>query len=168
MNLNSDKARWAVLVISGVLLTVLVYGQIADQVAEIEQNTPSIAVHWKPSGVVRGGVNRANPASENCVQLGGVLKIESDPNGAQYGVCIFPNGNQCEEWALSRGQCPKAGANVASLKSPAGRYCVIHGGTYTTIKPGDVRTEVGTCTPPGSSEVCDATAYWFGKCPIKQ
>jgi putative hemolysin len=165
MDFNSDKVRWGILIVAGVLLTVLVYGQIADQVAEIEQSTPSVQVRWHASGVVKGGPQISNPASVNCIKLGGILKIETDPSGGQYGVCNFPNGNVCEEWALLRGQCPPAGVSVKEMISPQGIFCVIHGGVYKVIKPGDVRTEVGTCTPPGSTESCDATAFRFAMCP---
>lgn len=167
MNLNSDKVRWGILVVAGVLLTVLVYGQIADQVAEIEQSTPSVAVRWHPSGVIKGGAAMANPASENCVKVGGMFSVETDPNGGQYGVCTFSNGNQCEEWALLRGECPSGGVSVQAFSSPQGRYCAIRGGSYKVTKAGDVRTEVGSCTPFGSTEACDGAAYWFGKCPVK-
>jgi uncharacterized protein len=49
--------------------------------------------------------NMANPASVNCVNLGGELKIKKDREGGEYGQCLFPNGKICEEWALYRGEC---------------------------------------------------------------
>jgi len=48
----------------------------------------------------------ANPASENCVAQGGALLIETRGDGGQYGVCLFEDNRQCEEWALYRGDCP--------------------------------------------------------------
>ncbi|WP_084593153.1 putative hemolysin [Caballeronia concitans] len=47
---------------------------------------------------------RANPASVNCVRQGGTLQIVDTGDG-QIGVCIFPSGQSCEEWALLRGEC---------------------------------------------------------------
>jgi len=47
----------------------------------------------------------ANPASENCVQKGGTLEIRTNKSG-EYGVCLFEDNRQCEEWALMRGDCP--------------------------------------------------------------
>ena len=44
----------------------------------------------------------ANPASVKCVQQGGRLEIRHDAKGGEYGVCIFADGRQCEEWALFR------------------------------------------------------------------
>ncbi|AEI76279.1 hemolysin [Cupriavidus necator N-1] len=49
-------------------------------------------------------VGKPNPASINCTQRGGKLQIVSTPAG-QSGICTFPSGKQCEEWALMRGQC---------------------------------------------------------------
>lgn len=49
-------------------------------------------------------VGLANPASVNCEEQGGLLQIRSNQDG-EYGVCIFPDGSQCEEWAFFRGEC---------------------------------------------------------------
>jgi putative hemolysin len=46
-----------------------------------------------------------NPASVNCAKKGGKLQIRRDTKGNEYGVCIFPDGRECEEWAFFRGQC---------------------------------------------------------------
>jgi putative hemolysin len=46
-----------------------------------------------------------NPASKYCVDQGYRLEIRSDEAGNQYGVCIFPDGSECEEWAFFRGEC---------------------------------------------------------------
>jgi putative hemolysin len=42
-----------------------------------------------------------NPASANCVKLGGKLEIREDINGS-YGICLFAGGRACEEWPLYR------------------------------------------------------------------
>ena len=47
----------------------------------------------------------ANQASKNCIDKGGRLEIRTNADGSQYGVCIFPNGHECEEWAFFRGEC---------------------------------------------------------------
>lgn len=46
----------------------------------------------------------ANPASSYCLDEGNRLEIRSDSNG-QYGVCISPDGKECEEWAYYRKEC---------------------------------------------------------------
>lgn len=49
-------------------------------------------------------VGIANPASVNCVKLGGKLTIK-EGTGGQYGECALPSGKICEERALYRGEC---------------------------------------------------------------
>lgn len=47
-------------------------------------------------------VGMANPASVNCQREGGKSEIRRDAQGGEYGVCVFEDGRQCEEWALFR------------------------------------------------------------------
>lgn len=46
----------------------------------------------------------ANPASTNCVNLGGTLEIVDEVQG-QVGFCHLQDGRICEEWSLMRGTC---------------------------------------------------------------
>jgi len=108
-------------------------------------------------------VARANPASENCLQQGGRLNIEKTPRGDEYGVCLFEDNHQCEEWALLRGECPAGGRRITGYATEAGRYCAITGGTYTVTSGDDAATEKGTCQLPGGKQ-CDADAYFRGEC----
>lgn len=43
----------------------------------------------------------ANPASENCVALGGTVEVEETPEG-QRGWCLLPDGRRVDEWELWR------------------------------------------------------------------
>lgn len=104
----------------------------------------------------------ANPASQNCVTLGGTLSIERRADGGEYGVCVFADNYQCEEWALFRGECPRNGLRVTGYVSAAGRYCAITGGRYAVVTEG-AAGEVGVCLLPGG-KTCDATAYYAGTC----
>ena len=55
----------------------------------------------------------ANPASVNCGNIGGTTEIKTNADGSQYGMCTFPNGTTCEEWALYRGEgCQAANVTV--------------------------------------------------------
>ena len=48
----------------------------------------------------------ANPASTNCVTLGGTLEIKDDAaSGGEVGYCHLKDGRVCEEWSLFRGGC---------------------------------------------------------------
>lgn len=45
-----------------------------------------------------------NPASVFCEEQGGTVEIR-DESAGQVGFCVFPDGNECEEWAFYRGEC---------------------------------------------------------------
>ncbi|WP_323135378.1 DUF333 domain-containing protein [Dyella silvatica] len=47
-------------------------------------------------------VGMANPASVSCIKQGGKLDIRKDAAGNQDGVCVFPDGRECQEWPLFR------------------------------------------------------------------
>ena len=47
-------------------------------------------------------IGMANPASVHCKEAGGRSEIRTRTDGAQYGMCVFNDGRQCEEWALLR------------------------------------------------------------------
>ena len=105
----------------------------------------------------------ANPASQNCVARGGTLRIERRPDGGQYGVCIFTDNYQCEEWAMLRGECPAGGLRVTGYITPAARYCAITGGRYTVVANSGGADEQGACALPGG-KACEAKAYYAGTC----
>jgi hypothetical protein len=46
-----------------------------------------------------------NPASLFCEQNGNTLEIRTAEDGSQAGVCVFPDGSTCDEWAYFRGEC---------------------------------------------------------------
>ncbi len=105
----------------------------------------------------------ANPASVNCTQKGGTLQIEQRPDGGQYGVCVFVDNYQCEEWALFRGECPAGGLRVTGYITPAARYCAITGGRYAVVAKSGAADEQGDCALSGG-KACDAAAYFAGTC----
>ena len=47
-------------------------------------------------------VGLPNPASKYCVEQGGKSEIRKDENGASYGVCIFKDGTEENEWDYFR------------------------------------------------------------------
>jgi putative hemolysin len=49
-------------------------------------------------------IGMANPASVYCEEQGYTLEMRTGDEGV-YGVCIFPDGSECEEWAFFRGEC---------------------------------------------------------------
>ncbi|MEW6379417.1 MAG: DUF333 domain-containing protein [bacterium] len=58
-----------------------------------------------PKNPGQGIAGIANPASVYCLKNGGKLEIRQDAEGGQYGVCIFSDGKECEEWAYFKGEC---------------------------------------------------------------
>lgn len=105
----------------------------------------------------------ANPASQSCIVQGGTLEIRQRPDGGQFGVCLFEDNRQCEEWALLRGDCPVGGLKITGYITDAAQYCAITGGTYTITGAGNSDKEQGTCTFK-SGETCDAWEYFQGTC----
>ncbi len=81
---------------------------------------PTTQVVVTTAAPVENASGLANPASVYCGQVGGKLDIKKDAQGNEYGMCSFPNGSSCEEWALFRGEC-KLTAPVANVtnKTPA-------------------------------------------------
>jgi putative hemolysin len=97
------------------------------------------------------------------VAKGGTLHIERRPNGGQFGVCVFADNRQCEEWALLRGECPAVGLRVTGYVTPAARYCAITGGRYAVIAHSGAADEQGVCTF-SSGKGCEAATYFAGAC----
>jgi putative hemolysin len=84
---------------------------VATPVATSVPTTQVVATTAAP---VQNGTGLANPASVYCGQVGGKTEIKKDATGAEYGMCTFPNGSSCEEWALYRGEC-KLNATVSNV-----------------------------------------------------
>ena len=49
-----------------------------------------------------------NPASVYCEQNGNQHEIRIAADGSQLGICTFPDGSSCDEWAYFRGECGPA------------------------------------------------------------
>lgn len=50
-------------------------------------------------------VSLPNPAAVYCEEQGGTVEIRTAAEGGQYGICIFPNGSEYDEWAFYRDKC---------------------------------------------------------------
>lgn len=100
----------------------------------------------------------ANPASANCVKVGGTLEMRNNPKG-QYGVCLFEDNRQCEEWALMRGQCPVGGLKITGYENEAQVYCAITGGTVEGLGTNSVMCKRIDGT------LCQVDSNFNGDCP---
>jgi len=80
-----------------------VYGLSADTyIVDVNKvrETFTLQVDNAPSEV-----GLPNPASTYCEAQGYRVEIRTDDQGNQYGVCVFPDGSECDEWAFYRGEC---------------------------------------------------------------
>ncbi len=138
--------------------------------ATVTENQPAettAPVQTEPSKTETAVPEIANPASANCVAQGGTVSIQERGDGGQYGVCLFEDNRQCEEWALMHGDCPVGGLKVTGYITPAAQYCVITGGSYTITGESNTDIEQGTCTLK-SGGICDVWDYFNGECDQNQ
>jgi putative hemolysin len=97
-------------------------------------------------------VNMPNPASVYCEQNGNKLEISTAADGSQSGVCVFPDGSSCDEWAYFRGEC---GLESQISPTPA----IIVEATSTATGGNTDENPSGGYMPPGTSE---EIADWWG------
>ncbi|MGE5122991.1 MAG: DUF333 domain-containing protein [Acidobacteriaceae bacterium] len=102
-----------------------------------------------------------NPASAFCEQQGYVSVIRTASDGSQSGVCVFPDGSECDEWAFFRSECLPA-ASGGSLPNPASVFCEQQGYTLQ-IRTAEDGSQRGVCVFPDGSE-CDEWAYFQAEC----
>jgi putative hemolysin len=73
------------------------------------------------TGPVQNAANMQNPASAYCEDQGFILEIRTAADGSQSGVCVFPDGSECDEWAYFRGTCgPGSITLTPTLQEPDG------------------------------------------------
>jgi putative hemolysin len=92
-----------------------------------------------------------NPASLHCTQQGNKLEIHTAADGSQNGVCVFPDGSSCDEWAYFRGEC------APKQKSPTPSIPVEE--TSQAGENGVGENASGGYMAPGTAE---AIADWWG------
>ena len=73
-----------------------------------------------PETPTRVAPNMANPAAVHCTRHGYTYETRLGTDGQGFGVCIFPDGTECDGWAFFRGECGPAaeGATHMSQNSP--------------------------------------------------
>lgn len=62
--------------------------------------------------------NLPNPASVYCEEQGNRLEIRTAADGSQSGVCVFPDGSECDEWSYFRGECGPLPTMTAPTEIP--------------------------------------------------
>lgn len=110
----------------------------------------------------------ANPATANCELKGYRSQVRTTEDGRQYGVCIFPDGSECEEWAFYRGECipvpekSNGGTDRSQIANPASVNCEQKGYRLET-RTSDDGSQYGVCIFPDGSE-CEEWAFLKGEC----
>ena len=95
--------------------------------------------------------NMPNPASVYCTEKGNKHEIRTAADGSQNGICVFPDGSTCDEWAYFRGEC---GLTPQKILTPTITV------ENTKKASGGVTEEQasGGFMPPGTSE--KLTDWW--------
>jgi len=115
-------------------------------------------------------IDIANPASAYCEEQGFKVDIRTAQDGSQYGVCMFEDNTECEEWAYYRDECkpgdmdvaPAPTATPAGIANPASTYCVEQGGA-SELRTAEDGSQSGVCSFPDGSE-CEEWAFFRGEC----
>jgi len=89
-----------------------------------------------------------NPASFYCQEMGYELDLR-DTNGGTEGICIMPNGTECEEWEFLAGGCSvewtfcqRQGYNIR--EGEEGAICTFNDGSSCL----EYEFFIGECQPP--------------------
>lgn len=106
---------------------------------------PQTQAATEPSATVMPQAGIPNPASVYCAQNGNKLEIQTAPDGSQNGICVFPDGSSCDEWAYFRGEC-----SPATQKTPT---------PALTIEAATEGNPSGGFIPPGTTE---EIVDWWG------
>jgi putative hemolysin len=93
-----------------------------------------------------------NPASVYCKEQGNKLEINTAADGSQNGICVFPDGSTCDEWAYFRGEC-----SLEAQKSPT--PAIVVEATSTASGSNTEENASGGYMAPGTSE---EIADWRG------
>ncbi len=96
-------------------------------------------------------VNMPNPASAYCEQQGNKHEIQMASDGSQNGICVFPDGSTCEEWAYFRGECGQTQQESPTPAMTVEATTEASGGNPGGDKPGN-------STLPGAIE--QITGWW--------
>lgn len=117
-------------------------------------------------------VGMPNPASVYCQERAGRLEIRTDANGDQYGVCVFLDGSECDEWEYFRGECSPAGGadnqpgeflvkqsqgdktpEITELEQNAVQPVIAWVGHISSTQPGSQYDDYLSLMPAGSGEI---------------
>jgi putative hemolysin len=127
-----------------ILFTILLMALTACAAPQTQVTPEPVATDMPQAGM-------PNPASLYCEQNGNKLEIRTADDGSQNGICIFPDGSTCDEWAYFRGEC-----GPAAQKNPTPAMTV----EATAEASGGIEgNPSGGFMPPGTTE---EIVDWWG------
>jgi len=103
-----------------------------------------------------------NPAAVHCQEQGYQYETRSDEAGNQYGVCIFPDGSECDAWAYFRDECQPGDEKPIGMANPASVFCHEQG-FQLEVRTDANGNQVGVCVFPDGTE-CEEWAYFRDEC----
>jgi putative hemolysin len=127
-----------------ITFTIILIALTACTTLKVQPTVP-IATDMPP-------VNMPNPASVFCMQTGNKHEIRTVANGSQNGICVFPDGSTCDEWAYYREECGLAVENSPTPATTLEATTEARGGSLGGNASGGYM-------PPGATE---EFADWWG------
>jgi len=72
----------------------------------VPMDTPvSLLTPTSPPTTTPKTCSESVPADAYCMELGYECEVRTGEGGGEIGVCIFPDGTECEAWSFFRGNC---------------------------------------------------------------
>jgi putative hemolysin len=114
----------------------------------------------EPTAADMPQANMPNPASVYCMQNGNRLEVHTAADGSQSGMCVFPGGSTCDEWAYFRGECGPATQTVVPTPAMTVESTPDASGGGLGENGGNTEEDAsGGYMPPGTTE---EIADWWG------
>lgn len=128
------------------LLIVLLVVLVACQQATVEQPAAPVVDEGETSAEPAAGL--ANPAAVYCEGLG--YRLESrETDAGMDAACIFPDGDECDQWDFLAGRCGQEYS-----------YCLSQGGIRLKVEQD---SNIGTCVFADGSG-CPEMPFFQGEC----
>ncbi|MCJ7509391.1 MAG: DUF333 domain-containing protein [Dehalococcoidia bacterium] len=144
---KSRKATVAALAVCAVLLAVGWQGGAAGTPTVVDlashgaqqQTLASEALDDAASGCGGDAPGMANPAAVYCQELGYEYQVVDAAEG-QHGICVLPDGSECDGWGFLQGKCGQSYS-----------YCATQGYDLVTKSDGknSFSAEYGVCVRDG-------------------
>ncbi len=119
-------------------LTILILAVTACTQTETIEET-AVVEPLPPTAVSTEAAVMPNPASVYCEEQGHTLEMR-EGEGGTFGVCLFPDGSECDEWAFFRGECQPGDSLVTSAARPEATEAPT---IEATLEPAEALTEDG-------------------------